>query len=338
MKKDFVIKAFFQSIFFIFFLIVTSYVLLTAYGYQIDLINRDLIKTTIIDIQTPLNDVEIYFDDELVSYKAPFQIKNVSFEKHNLLIRKEGYHEIKENIIPEENIVYQVTDSLLIPIDILNYQSILLSDVSFDNIFHNSDYVVLVSIQANKIYVARSGDPQIDIYNLQLPEDSEGYFINKNEIVFSNDIKYLIFNLKTNSVRDEGILTDNDLAIGIEDEIDELIDHEILEGMISSDNLEYLCSTNNNEIYIYNFLDETAEFLGRFSSAIENLNWFNNTSHILFSIKDSNYICDKKFMNCFKLNIDKDVTDIFPLSDNTIITVSGNDLQEVTLIDFLDKS
>lgn len=104
-----------QFLFIIAFIVLTTYALLKAYGYQYDLIRRDFRKTSIIDIATPLKEVSLYLDDKLVATSTPYRVLELHPGMYKVRLEKKGYLSWDASIIVEPERVYKFDGIVLIP-------------------------------------------------------------------------------------------------------------------------------------------------------------------------------------------------------------------------------
>ena len=157
------------------FVFATGYALLAAYGYQIDLLHQNIVKTSIIDVSIALEDVEIYFDEDLVAEKAPFQIKNVKPGLHEVKILKDGFTSWNKQVVVAEDVVTQLNDILLLPLDLELYKEILEIEFNYDEVLVNKNYTLLVSRENNKLYF-KNNSINVDL------EDAQVSFIDNHRI------------------------------------------------------------------------------------------------------------------------------------------------------------
>lgn len=127
----------------ILFVAVSGITLFFAYGYQFEFDNRniDVKKTSIIDINVHIDDLDIFFDGvRLEQKKLPYQIKNVSFGDHTISLKKKGFFSWFKKIHVKEDVVTIVQDIFLVPDNIHEIIKIFLVFTSeeyfyFDNTF-----------------------------------------------------------------------------------------------------------------------------------------------------------------------------------------------------------
>jgi len=179
----------------ILFIFATAYALLAAYGYQIDLLHQNIVKTSIIDVSNELKGVEIFFDGELIAKKAPYQIKNVKPGLHELEIVKEDFTSWKEKVVVAEDVVTKIDDILLLPLNLEEYLEVLEFGLNYDEVIINKNYFVLVSREENKVFINKIGNKNInliDTINIDL-ENAEVSFVDLHrlEINYSDNINVI---------------------------------------------------------------------------------------------------------------------------------------------------
>ena len=99
------------------FCAVSAYALFLSYGYNYDLSQRHLQKTSIIDITPKYSDLRIFLDDRFLGNNLPFQIKDVMPGAYRLSIEKNGFVPWKRILPVQTDFVTKVEDVLLVPTD-----------------------------------------------------------------------------------------------------------------------------------------------------------------------------------------------------------------------------
>jgi hypothetical protein len=181
----------------ILFIFATAYALLAAYGYQIDLMNQNLVKTSIIDIASKLKNVEIYVDDKLVSRKAPYQIKNIKPGFHKLDINKENFTKWSKKIEVIEDLVTIIDDILLLPFDYEPYLYNIKIDFDYNEYLIGDEYIIFISRDLNKLLfykIINEELKQVGKVNIILGK-KEIYFIENNRLGIKDKDSLLIINL-----------------------------------------------------------------------------------------------------------------------------------------------
>ncbi len=97
------------------FCTVSAYALFLAYGYNVDLANRHIEKTSIIDVASRYPDVRVYLDDKLVGNSIPLQMKDLLPGFYDLTMSKLGYLPWSRKLEVQTDIVTKVDDVLLVP-------------------------------------------------------------------------------------------------------------------------------------------------------------------------------------------------------------------------------
>lgn len=164
MRKK-LIKIFLHILGVILFIFATAYALLAAYGYQIDLLHQNIVKTSIIDLANELDEIEVYFDNQKIAEKTPYQIKNVKPGLHEIEIIKEGFTSWTEKVVVIEDVVTKLDDILLIPLDLERYKEIVNFELGYEEVLINNDYFVLISNQENKIYINKIINTDLKLIN-----------------------------------------------------------------------------------------------------------------------------------------------------------------------------
>lgn len=179
------------------FIFATAYALLAAYGYQIDLLHQNIVKTSIIDVASKLKDVEIYVDDKLVSRKAPYQVKNIKPGIHKIDIYKEGFTKWAKKIEVIEDLVTKIDDILLLPFDYEPYLYTLNIDFDYDEYLLGDDYIVFISRELNELLfykIINKDLKQTGKVNIILG-NNEIYFIDNGRLGIKDRENLTIINL-----------------------------------------------------------------------------------------------------------------------------------------------
>ncbi len=196
MRKKF-LKIVLQIFGVLLFIFATAYALLAAYGYQIDLLHQNIVKTSIIDITSKVKNAEIYIDDKLVSKKAPFQVKKIKPGIHSIDIYKDGFTKWSKQIEVFEDLVTKVDDILLLPFDYEPYLYTLNIDFDFDEYLIGDDYIVFISRELNELFFYK-------IINKELKQsgkvnvilgDKDIYFIDNGRLGIKDKNSLEIINL-----------------------------------------------------------------------------------------------------------------------------------------------
>lgn len=145
----------------ILFIFATAYALLAAYGYQIDLLHQNIVKTSIVDISSKIKNVEVFFNDELVAKKIPYQIKNIEPGTHELDIYKKNFTKWHKSIEVFEDVVTKIDDVLILPFDYEPYLYTLTLDFDFDDYLINNNFLIFISYNLNELSIYELNNNQL---------------------------------------------------------------------------------------------------------------------------------------------------------------------------------
>lgn len=239
----------------LFFVFATSYALLAAYGYQIDLLHRNIVKTSIIDLVGDYQNIEIYANGEQVADKIPYQIKNIKPDTYKVEIKSENFHDWKRTVNVVEDFVTIIDDIYLVPKELDIFTVFNELDFTYDDVVFNGQLIVFVDKEKNLIH------------KLNLTDGKEGEFKTitlLNEIPYENlysiGSRYLVFD-------DENII--NLLDLSADEFVEILVPNEFnnfklgytssLQGIYSNNGS--LFSVDINEEGVFNEITLLAERL-----------------------------------------------------------------------------
>jgi len=187
----------------ILFISATAYALLAAYGYQIDLLHQNIVKTSIIDVASKVKDAEIYIDNKLVSDKAPYQAKNLKPGLHSIEILKEGYTKWSRKVTVIEDLVTKIDDVLLFPLDLEPYLYNLKHNIEYSDYLFNNEYLVFISEKQNQISIhkiIKENLQETGTINLVL-NNPEIFFVDDYRLAIQNEENITIIDLRDSSAR-----------------------------------------------------------------------------------------------------------------------------------------
>ncbi|MBA4336665.1 hypothetical protein C0416_02720 [bacterium] len=127
------------------FVFATSYALLAAYGYQIDLLHKNIFKTSIVDLVGTYNDIHVYMDSEEVSDRIPYQIKNIKPGTYTINIDSEKFNNWKRTVSVVEDLVTIINDIYLVPKDLKIKTVFDEFDFIYDDMVFNGKTIVFVN-------------------------------------------------------------------------------------------------------------------------------------------------------------------------------------------------
>jgi hypothetical protein len=306
----------------ILFIFATAYALLAAYGYQIDLLHQNIVKTSIIDVSNELEDVEIYFDGELVAEKAPFQIKNVKPGLHEVEILKNEFTSWTKKVIVAEDVVTKLNDILLIPLDLEQYMQILDFGLIYDEVLINKNYFVLISRETNKIFINKIGNKNInllDTINIDL-ENAKVSFIDMHRL----QIDY-VNNLNIIDLRDS-----SSLNIIIPDEFKsfKVAYNPYLKGYYLNEGEIYSVDISKEGVFQEIKMFEKEEDL-----IFEKLEVISSYDHILIKCDSNLYLIENKILTL----IDENVVGIPSISSDGVNVIYLNDANEINSYNIYEK-
>lgn len=187
------------------FLAAAGYALLTAYGYQVDLLNRNIVKTSILDIESKLDNVSVFIDEEFITDKLPYQVKNLSPGSHNLSVYRPGYIRWQKNIEIREDIVTTANGIIMVPEDVNKISDVIKEDFEFTDIVYNKKYILFIDKNLNKIHVYNfynDGNYSIDHINYIFNNVSGPlYFADTDRVVIPYKDSAYILDLQNKSTK-----------------------------------------------------------------------------------------------------------------------------------------
>jgi len=196
-------KVVFQIFGVLLFISISTYALLAAYGYQIDVLKQNIVKTSIIDLSNSLNEVNVYFDEELVARQTPYQIKNVEPGEHTVKLLKEGFLPWQKRMDVELNIVTKINDILLLPEKFDIYGKNFDLGFEYDSVVNNNKWILFISNKNNKIHAYKlneNGSFLIDSLNIKLDKNYNFFFANDDNLVYEDKNKLTMLNLSDKSM------------------------------------------------------------------------------------------------------------------------------------------
>ncbi len=182
------------------FVVATSYALLAAYGYQIDLLHRNIVKTSIIDVNEKYPSAILYVNDNKVSEKLPFQVKNIEPGTYTLKVKKEDFIDWSRTVEVLEDVVTIVDDVYLVPKVVDKYIEQLLLQFEYDETFVIRNTVFFVDLAQRNIYRANMTFDKPVFDEIEIPEDiiyNKVYPVGAGYIAFEEDERVYLYNINT---------------------------------------------------------------------------------------------------------------------------------------------
>lgn len=144
------------------FVFATSCALLAAYGYQIDLLHRNIVKTSIIDLIGEYSDVSIYSNGEQVASNLPYQIKNIQPDSYKVDIKSEKFHDWKRTVKVVEDFVTIIDDIYLIPENLEPFTNSEKFDFVYDDVVFNGQIIVFVNNERGFLHKFNLGNSDMN--------------------------------------------------------------------------------------------------------------------------------------------------------------------------------
>jgi len=183
------------------FVFATSYALLAAYGYQIDLLHKNIFKTSIVDLVAIYNDVHVYIDSEEVSDKIPYQIKNIKPGTYTININSEKFNDWERTVTVVEDLVTIINDIYLVPKDLKILKVLDKFEFIYDDVIFNGQTIVFINKEKgliHKLNVDDSIDVEVKTINLLNKIKYEKvYAVGDRYIVFDNGAEINLFDLSS---------------------------------------------------------------------------------------------------------------------------------------------
>ncbi|MBD3157002.1 PEGA domain-containing protein [Candidatus Peregrinibacteria bacterium] len=182
------------------FVVATSYALLAAYGYQIDLLHRNIVKTSIIDIDSRYPAASLFIDDVQVAKKLPFQVESIEPGTYSLTVTQEEFHTWHRTVDVLEDVVTIVDDVYLVPIDIDAYRDTLSLQFAYDETFVIRDTVFFVDLGERRIYRANMTHDTLIFNEIEIPEDivyNRVYPVGAGYLAFDSEDRAFVYEIDT---------------------------------------------------------------------------------------------------------------------------------------------
>lgn len=125
------------------FCAVSGYALFLAYGYNLDLQNRHIEKTSIIDVVSRYRDIRVYMDDRIIGNALPLQIKDLLPGSYQLAVSKLGYLPWKRLLSVRTDIVTKVDDVVLVPENLNDFTHQLVHFPDESRYFWGKDFFIV---------------------------------------------------------------------------------------------------------------------------------------------------------------------------------------------------
>lgn len=319
------------------FLSISTYALLAAYGYQVDLLKQDIVKTGIIDVENKLKNIEVYFDDKKVSTKAPYQIKGVELGMHTILIKKLGYKPWERIVEVEEDIVSTIDDVYLIPEDLERF--ITYTDEAVVDIYDYSEKLFVTfntdSSLLTQYSVDDEGNIQKKLVSLTLPVQStitDFYLIDSQRVVLEFQDKIYVYSFASedltpydipqNTQKIEYVFNPDFSLYYLKNNQLFLYDLLLKEDLLLADNVNDFVITEegiiillNNNLWLMSF--DGSVFLNYISDLSErddelNVSIMNNGIYVLWGDENKLYKIENKQLTL----LDESVSQLLTVSNN----------------------
>lgn len=304
------------------FIFATAYALLAAYGYQIDLLHQNFVKTSIIDLSNEIKNIQVYFDDTQIAKKIPYQIKNVKPGEHELKITKEGYKTWQKIVNVSEDVVTKIEDILLIPQDLEIFKQNYQIDLEYNDYILNKNYLVLISRDKNEIYLNKILDKNISlIETLSIDlENTEISFIDYHRLLLDYGDNLEIIDLRTSA----------STKIIIPDEFSsfKIAYTPYLRGYYLNEGNLYSVEIDEEGIF-----QEIKRYELEEQKSFEELNIISSYDNILFLCDDYLYIAENNYLTL----IDKNIAWVPSISSDGVSIVYLNDKNEIYTYDIYES-
>lgn len=143
----------------IIFCLVSAYALFLSYGYHYDLKERDVKKTSIIDLASGLKEVQVYLDGKwLKGLDVPYQIKDVEPGSYQLVVKKPFFLDWQRVLKVQADIVTKVSDILLVPQDLGLFQKELIRFVDNARFYFGENLILVLRPQQNYLTIITLDD------------------------------------------------------------------------------------------------------------------------------------------------------------------------------------
>lgn len=141
------------------FFLVSAYALFLSFGYHYDLKERDVKKTSIIDLASGLKEVQVYLDGKLVKgLDVPYQIKDVEPGSYKLVVKKPFFLDWQRVLKVQADIVTKVSDILLVPQDLGVFRKELIRFVDDARFYFGENLILVLRPQQNYLTIITLDD------------------------------------------------------------------------------------------------------------------------------------------------------------------------------------
>ncbi len=174
---------------------------MAAYGYQIDLLHRNIVKTSIIDIVGEYQDVIVYSNDEEVANKVPYQIKSIKPGTYKLDIESEKYLDWNRSVEVIEDFVTIVDDLFLIPKDLEPFTITAELEFIYDDVLFNGHSLLFVNQEKGVLRKMNIGNENGEFSTVTFLSEvlyEELYTLGSRYIVFEDDNIINLYDLSSN--------------------------------------------------------------------------------------------------------------------------------------------
>lgn len=286
------------------FCTISFYALFLAYGYQYDVKNLDVRKTSIIDLNSKVSDVDVFLNEKSV-YRGnlPYQIKDVVPGTFKLLIQKSGFLPWKKVLQVKADFVSKITDILLVPEDVSQFIERIHEKIStrventrLGQNENQSENTITPQRQYSNndgIYYMRDGmlfySEGIDKKTMLLDQSSVNFsslrvLASKNYtfiILLKSDKTEIMYFAKRGKIL--GIVSENITGQGFVNDLDEII-----------------FADAQNQLFIFDAAKDSKTFLKAFEDNFNLAGWFDD-AHFLYRINGKLYMSDVSFFNVYAL-------------------------------------
>lgn len=276
-KPSLLSTVFFNLFFVLLFVLVLLWSLITAYGYQIDPIKRQVVESGILNLQTITSNAAITLDNNLLTQKTPCTINNLAIKSHLITLNRDGYFPWNKKIEIQRELITEVGQVKLVPKN-LDENMVTYGSADF---FAPSNTGKVAIFSKSKIVIY---DPEAKIISsTQAPRTDISSLFWQNEKLYAKQSTGRIWELRSDNVWQYSTIQ---IA-------------NSLNNLVSPDRKQEL-GLENNEIWIIDLEENTKKLFSRFSADVDWVDWYSNTQ-IIYGVAGQVKISDLDRVNSYDL-------------------------------------
>jgi len=298
---------FFNLFFVVLFALALFWSLITAYGYRIDPVNRQVVKSGLLNLQNVTQGVSVRIDNSADRQKTPCTINNLSIAPHLLVLEHKDYQTWRKNIRVARDLVTDIGEVRLIP-KITEDLNKLYARADLFAVAHDGRVAIYDKFNA-QISIYNPNGKQIAL--TQAPRNDLEDIFWRNEKLYVRQTNGHIWEIRSDFVWQSS----------------SLVDLILKQDTVSPDFVNKL-EVVKNEIWYTNLKTEKNTLFSRFSSVVDWADWYSDTQ-LIYATANQVKICDLDQINCYYI-ADYDTGTEFYLENNALYFQSAGIVQSIT--------